>query len=175
VADAAKKSGNLELGEQLEAEAADALARLGSFAGSYDRMRASIPAGSRRTSMLDEQWEQARLDNLDRALTPEKVRDLFRKGSPGQRRAALRAIFDNPKLWDFNLVRDAIQESKSGDEQYRALFVMRANVDRLNDDEKSKLLHVLEAWRDHEWIRDDPARRFLINEMLGKLREAQPG
>jgi hypothetical protein len=175
VAEAAKKSGNLELGEQLDAEAAEALARLGSFAESYDRIRASRPAGPRRTSMLDEQWEQARLDNLGRALTAEQVSELFRKGGDGQRRAALRAMYDDPTRFEFNDVVEAIQDSKSGDEQYRALYVMRKHVDRLNDDQKSRLLEILEAWREHVWIRQDPPRRVLINDILRKLGEAQPG
>jgi hypothetical protein len=174
VAEAAKKSGNPELGDQLDAEAAEALARLGSFAESYDRLRASRPAGGRRTSMLDEQWEQAGLDNLGRKLTKEQVSELFHRGGDGQRRAALRAMYDDPELLVFNDVVDAIQKSKSGDEQYRALYVVRKHVDRLNDDEKLSLLEVLEAWREHEWIRQDPPRRVLINDILRKLKEASP-
>jgi hypothetical protein len=174
VADAAKKSGNPELGEQLDAEAAEALARLGSFAESYDRLRASKPAGPRWTSMLDEQWEQARLDNLGRKPTKEQVSELFHRGGHGQRRAALRAMYDDPEVLVFKDVVEAIQGSKSGDEQYRALYVMREHVDRLNDDQKSTLLEILVAWREHEWIRQDPPRRVLINELLRKLGEAQP-
>jgi hypothetical protein len=175
VADAAKKSGNLALGEQLDAEAAAALAQLGSFAGSYDQLRASTPAGPARTRMLDDQWEHAGLGNLGRHLTKKHVRELFDKGGPGERRAALRAMLDDPELWQFDIVLEAINNSVSGDEQYRALVVMDKRLGALTDDQREDLSKTLERIREHVWIRNDPPRRVLVREMLRKLAEIQFG
>lgn len=107
------------------------------------------------------------------------MHEFFRNGDQGQRRAALRVMADTPELWKADdLVGDVlnvIDHSESGDEQYRALDVMHANIDRLKNGQKSTLLHVLETWQRHPWIVNDPPRSFLVNEMLRKLGETQPG
>ncbi|AUY50355.1 hypothetical protein C2142_17050 [Streptomyces sp. CB01881] len=73
------------------------------------------------------------------ALTAEQVRELFADGSEGRRIQALALMQGDPSLADLSSLLDAIEQPRSGFEQYHALLAARGLLSRLPAAEAQRL------------------------------------
>ncbi|MBP0451857.1 hypothetical protein J5Y04_20255 [Kitasatospora sp. RG8] len=73
------------------------------------------------------------------ALTAQQVRELFADGSEGRRIQALALMQGDPSLADLSSLLDAIEQPRSGFEQYHALLAARGLLSRLPAAEAQRL------------------------------------
>jgi hypothetical protein len=167
LADIAEKEGDSDLAETLRAQAKSGPAGPGDV---LEAIRTSAPPGAARTAAIDQAFDTP-LSAEEMAVDRGKVEQMFTTDEPS-RLAALRIMMQRPEVVSLPCVIDAIEHSTSGMEQYHALRVARAAVDRLSAEEKSVLKRVVdEASRPGRWIAQDPPRASVAKS----LREALDG
>ncbi|MEU6231617.1 hypothetical protein [Kitasatospora sp. NPDC047058] len=117
-----------------------AMQHLGLLGGSVDRpeqLAGQLPpsAAAGPESVVAEVRSTARRS----ALTADQVRELFADGSEGRRIQALALMQGDPALADLASVVEAIEQPRSGFEQYHALLAARGLLSRLPAAEAQRL------------------------------------
>jgi hypothetical protein len=139
----------------------------------YERLRATMPAGSRRTSQMEDLVREARELARSGSLTAQDVRGMFQIGREGGRIIALGLMEGALRLADFPSVLAAITSSLSAFEQYHALYVANLMVASLSADERSQLQEALQREAVRGQMGEDFSRTTLAEQILTRI-EARP-
>ena len=110
-----------------------------------------MPAGDERTRELTAIFIEARLHQPEEPEEPSQLKELFYRGSEGERMYALGRMHANPSVRDLDVVLDGIRGSRSAFEQYYLLELAEEMVPSLGEDELEKLARTL----------DDEEKRYL--------------
>ena len=80
-------------------------------------------------------------------FSPQDVKELFQKGKEGDRLAAIEVVHGNSESACFDLILEAIQNSKSAYEQWRALVVAQDMLPLLNKEQNHRLAEAIKQQR----------------------------
>jgi hypothetical protein len=109
---------------------------------------------------------------LRERLDPTEVRELFFEGSPVLRVMCLGLMKGDPSLADENVVRSAIAESRTGNEQYHGLKLAELLWPRLTPEARQRLKTTIE---DAPYWRQDEDRRSVGDALLRRsLKNRKP-
>ncbi|GAA1124578.1 hypothetical protein GCM10009630_23120 [Kribbella jejuensis] len=137
----------------------------------YNRLR-DTPPSTRRTSQMSEIVRQARRLPDSQPFHQLDVVQLFNEGTHGSRIVALALMETDPRLADFPSVLNAIQNSRSGFEQYHALTVANLMAASLSADAKAQLQQALESDDVRSKWEGDTSRASLAATILDRLRSS---
>jgi hypothetical protein len=165
-----EKQGDTEAAKNLRRQA-HALQRL---AGTYERVRGSMPGGKGRTGELDAVIAQARQFARETKFDPADVWTWFENGNDGARVIALGLMEGDKELRDFFAALDAIENSRSAFEQYYGLRVARMMIPDLTELEGEWLADAVRAAQDKTGFRDDSFRSKEGDEILKALGTPVP-
>jgi hypothetical protein len=161
-ADEAERRGDEAAADQLRvaASALQALAR------EYRRIRGSMKAGDRRTTVLEDVLNRTRALTDSGAFNANDVAEWFDHGTPEARITALALMQADPELRDFSAAVTAISRPASAFEQWHGLRLAELMYDDLTYGQRVELTDVLERVRprlpsDHDRGRHDLAGRLL--------------
>jgi hypothetical protein len=133
--------------------------------------------------LSDPTYERARIHLQDRivaraAATARRhkfdggeVRTMFMRGSPTVRVLALGLMEGDPSLADVDTIESAIASSLSGNEQYHGLQLAQLVWPRLSDDDRQRLIQVIDEDR---LIYRDNDRARLAHEIVGMRSSPAP-
>jgi hypothetical protein len=162
-----EKKGDTQAAANLRRQA-HALQRL---AGTYERLRRSMPGGSRRTGALDEVMRQARRFAQETKFDPADVWTWFEEGNDAARVVALGLMLGDKDLRDFFAALDAIEHSRSAFEQYYGLRVARMMIPDLSEVEQDWLAAAVRSAQHTEGFQSDTSRKDVSKEILRELGE----
>jgi hypothetical protein len=137
----AEVSGDSALAEELRDRALDSLRDL---ARTYEDVRREMPHGIARTRRMERLLRDARMQARVAPPEDQLVRDLF-DGNDGDRVAALAAMYEHPRLRDFELLLDGIKNSRSAFEQFHALRLAEQVIPELDTEQRGRLTRALRA------------------------------
>jgi len=113
-------------------------------ARSYEDALREIAPGRDRLLKFVELWQDARSRAKEWRIGPEELRRMFDEGSDSERIVALALMMERPELRDLELVLQAIGDSHSGFEQYRALMVAQQLIPSLTNPQARRLREAIE-------------------------------
>ena len=163
----ADEQGDSRSATELREQARDILRGLAPISTAYERTRRSVPAGANRTAEFDRLADEARAIAQIGDYDPTAVAAALANGSDGERVAALTVMEVHPDAAYLGPVRSVVVDSRSGDEQYRALLVIRALVSRVNDRDREQLRTIMEDLRVS--LRPRTSRARLVMEIINLL------
>ena len=165
------------LAEQIAAEGAEATARaidhteLAALADAYGTIR-SVASGSDhekvRVPIQDMLVDRAKALAESEPFDAAELRELFPKTTPVVRVLILGLMRGNTTLADFGVIKMAISENETNNEQYHALLLAQRCWQRLSPEERTALQAVL---RDLDV--GTGARRGVANKILALPTRAQ--
>lgn len=162
-----------------ELAAASAPLRLGGvreglhrYAREYERVRETEPPGHERTMRLTTLTAEARALARTVPLSTVDIRHLLDSGGEGDRVIALVLAQDQPDARLFDLINDAIRNSRSAFEQYHALGAAYEMLALLSVDSRRQLLRTLEAVLSEPrfGIEEDASRKRLVEALSRQIR-----
>jgi hypothetical protein len=168
-AEASIKANEPEEAAKFRNEALKGLRELHSFGIGYEVTRETMPPGPRRTAKMDSDFVEARRRTRAHPPSSDQVRDLFLQGGDGDRIAALAAMTEDPSLRDFDLILDAIANSRSAFEQHRAMAVAQNMVHELNTEQQARLARTLDDRR-HLF---GPGRRYIAERIESSIEASE--
>jgi hypothetical protein len=153
VADPAKRTAVRPIRQDLELQFAAASPipvtrvreRLAAYAEEYERVRAEQPPSGQRTHRMTTLVAEARAVARAAPLPLIDIRNMLSQESEGERVIALALIQDQPDARVFDLVVDAITQSRSAFEQYQALGAALELVPLLDYRQRRSLGEALNA------------------------------
>jgi hypothetical protein len=116
------------------------LAALSETGTLYEQLRSDMPSGPARTLELEKVMAKARAIARNTDVSPSEARELFERGSPGERITALALAQENRNPEFFTLVIEAIRDPRSPFEQYHALGAAELMLPELNEAQKQQLV-----------------------------------
>jgi hypothetical protein len=144
-AQVAEAAGDTEAARLYRSEAAAALERAGPAAGSYRDLRRRMPSGPARTAEMETLIDRIKGMAVD--FSPEEVHSIFMQGDDGMRLVALALMEGNPRLADFEIIREAVTNSKSAFEQYHGLAAAYKMIPALTSDQRAELARAIAQQR----------------------------
>jgi hypothetical protein len=146
------------------------------YAEAYGSIRTTMPSGRVRTELMtmlvDEVGQLAEV-----GVFHEAAAGALMNGSEGERVIALAVLKTQPDRSLFHAICATIASSSSAFEQYQALEVIDQMLPVLAADERTVLLHVLDAERRDVrglGVMDDPTRRNRIIAIMLRLLDEEP-
>lgn len=124
-AELAESRGDTAAAHELREQAEGILAAADKISRGFESLRSGLPSGWARTDRLEQQMREARELAASMDWRPEQVQQMFTSGSDGNRLTALAIMQGNARLADFELLREALINSRSAFEQYQALKAAR--------------------------------------------------
>ena len=144
---------------------------LTALARGYRRLRGSMRASKERTRALEHVMTEARklaqTDELERA----DVLTWFDEGKPEARITALGLMQGNPDLRDFEAALDAIDDPRSGFEQYHGLRLAELMVPDLTRSQAAQLKLITERALSTRRVHRDTDRRTTGERILEMLKD----
>jgi hypothetical protein len=167
--------GDDEGAASLRAEA-DALLGLAGVArptaSAYERVRNTMPASDERTRELTAIFIEARLKQPEEPEDASQLRELFYRGSEGERMYALGRMLANPIARDLDVVLDGIRDSRSAFEQYYLLELAEEMVPNLQEAELEKLATTLDD-EEKRYLKPGTDRWEVAKRIRSKLRRGR--
>jgi hypothetical protein len=165
LAQEAEQHGDMESAGRLRTVAAE----LQALARGYRRLRGSMRASRERTRALEHVMAEARSLSQSGALEPADVVTWFNEGTAEARITALGLMQGNARLRDLEAALDAIDDPRSGFEQYHGLRLAEMMASELTPTQRAELTVVVErAMRSHR-VRRDSDRRTTGERILAAL------
>ena len=143
LADEADARGETEFAAALRAEARALLDEARPLAASYEQLRESMASGPERTRELEAIVAEARAAARRKSHDPAEVRQLFERGTDGERVYALALMQEDERLRDFAVSLEVIEHSRSAFEQYHALYLAELMLPALTTDQRRELQAML--------------------------------
>jgi hypothetical protein len=147
IADQAEKVGNRQSAAELRNRAREILHGFTDIGLTCEAAHQSTPDSAARTAKLDNPAAQARQVARLGLYDPEGVRVALADGSEGERMAALTIMEVQPDIANLDVLRSAIAEPRSVDEQRQAMRAVKALVPGLPDRERQDLRDFMEVVR----------------------------
>jgi len=144
---------------------------LKALATEYEQLRATAPSGPSRTAQMDDLASRARELAATASFTQEDVHRTFESGTEGRRVMALALMQGDASLADFDIVLNAITDSRSAFEQYVALGVANLMVASLNPAQRTHLSEALESDSVRQKMAEDASRSRIASRILDRLRQ----
>lgn len=167
-----RQRGDDEGAARLAAEA-DALLGLAGVArptaSAYERVRQTMPAGDERTRELTAIFFEARSKKPEQPEDAGELRELFYRGTEGERMYALGRMLENPSVRDLDVVLDGIRGSRSAFEQYYLLELAEEMLPSLRKDEREKLATTLDD-EEKRYLKPGTDRWEVAKRIRAKLR-----
>ena len=167
-----RQRGDDEGAARLAAEA-DALLGLAGVArptaSAYERVRQTMPAGDERTRELTTIFFEARSKKPEQPEDADELRELFYRGTEGERMYALGRMLENPSVRDLDVVLDGIRGSRSAFEQYYLLELAEEMLPSLRKDEREKLATTLDD-EEKRYLKPGTDRWEVAKRIRAKLR-----
>ena len=113
----------------------------------YEKLRSDMPSGPARTFEFTKLMEEARALAKDTDIKAEEARELFERGSHGDRFTVIALAQEKQKPELFPLVIEAIAHSESAFEQYQALRAAYSMLPKLDEEQKQQLVNVINDQR----------------------------
>jgi hypothetical protein len=117
-----------------------------------------------RKELLDKVIARASGVAMSRKFDPHEVRALFTAGSPVMRVLVLGLMEGDPSLVDADVLRSAISDSRTGNEQYHGLKLLERVWCRLPSEKRTEFIGVIGSDR---YIPLDPDRQQLATRIVG--------
>jgi chromosome segregation ATPase len=133
--------------QKLRKDLEERLAALSETGTLYEKLRSDMPSGSARTSELEKVMAQARTIAKDTDANAEEARELFDRGSQGNRIAAIALAQERHNPEFFPLVIEAIRHPATPFEHYHALRAAYSMLPKLNDVQRQELGNVVKDQR----------------------------
>jgi hypothetical protein len=146
LAEESERYGDTEAAAQLRVEAQALLEAAGHIASEY-RLARQLPAGLKRTRLLEGVLERARVLAAEREFDPVEVRRWLREGTDEERVTALAMMQSKAELRDFDGAVAALADPRSAFEQYHAMVLAELMVDSLDAAQRSILAEALRSVR----------------------------
>lgn len=145
--------------------------QLDEYAREYERLRAEVPPGRDRTMKMTTVTAEARAVARVAPLATANLRHLLESDSEGDRVIGLSLAQDQPNPRLFDLVVEAVEQSRSAFEQYHAMGAAYEMLPLLDGEQRRALKAVIEtALRDEERaIGSDASRSRLAEAILSEL------
>jgi len=144
---------------------------LKALATEYEQLRATAPSGPSRTAQMDDLASRARELAATASFTQEDVHRTFESGTEGRRVMALALMQGDASLADFDIVLNAVTDSRSAFEQYVALGVANLMVASLNPAQRTHLSEALESDSVRQKMAEDASRSRIASRILDRLRQ----
>jgi hypothetical protein len=144
LADKAAEQGNFDLARSLQVSA-DLASAAEPFSRVYDAVREIAPSAEERTQALDALVRMVERQAREGRWSPEEARTLFESGHEGARIFALAMLRAFPRPEDLDVAEEACFEPRSLFEQWHGLFVLRAMVGRLPQEQLERLSAELDS------------------------------
>jgi hypothetical protein len=135
----AEVRGDVAVAAALREEARALLDEARPIAASYEQLRESLAPGPDRTAKLEGVVAEARAAAREKRHEPAEVRQLFERGTDGERMYALGLMQEDGRLRDFAVALEAIEDSRSAFEQYYALSLAELMLPALTKDQRREL------------------------------------
>jgi hypothetical protein len=169
----AEARGDTAVAAALREEARALLDEARPFAASYEQLRESLAPGPERTAKLEDVVAEARAAARGRTHEPAEVRQLFDRGTDGERMYALGLMLEDERLRDFAVSLEAIEHSRSAFEQYYALSLADLMLPALTKDQRLELEAMLTKRPGNAaYITPGTDRWGVAQQILSKLASA---
>jgi hypothetical protein len=169
----AEARGDTAVAAALREEARALLEEARPIAASYEQLRESLAPGPERTAKLEAVVAEARAAARQRRHEPAEVRQLFERGTDGERMYALGLMQEDERLRDFAVSLEAIEHSRSAFEQYYALSLAELMLPALTEDQRRQLDAMLTKRPGNAaYIRPGTDRWIVAEQILSSLRSA---
>jgi len=167
LAEQAEQRGDSPSATELREQARDVLRGFAPVGAAYERTRRSMPAGPARTAEFDRLADEARAIARIGEYDPVAVTAALARGGEGERVAALTVMELHPDAVYLETVKSVAVGSRSADEQYRALLVIRGLVSRVSEHDREQLRTVMEDLRAS--LPPSTSRAKLVTEIINLL------
>jgi hypothetical protein len=160
------------LQEELPRPHGDVHQLLDELAERYERLRSSLPPGDERTFFMTRIVVEARAAAGELHLPEDDARRYFEAGTEGKRIIALAIAQADPSAVLFDIVSEAIANSRSAFEQFHALRALDEMLYTLSPMQRRQARALLEQQRAPDgWITpEDPSRWEYSAHLLEQLR-----
>jgi len=130
------------------------------LATNYDDLRNTEAASARRTALMEDLVRRARLLGRSNLFTGIDARNMFRTGDDGSRVVALGIMQGDPQKADPQSIIDAIQNARSGFEQYQALAVADLAAPTFDPTDQALLAQTLRSEAVQQQLGERTRRQF---------------
>jgi hypothetical protein len=169
----AEARGDTAVAAALREEARALLDEARPIAASYEHLRESLAPGPDRTAKLEDVVAEARAAARRKPHEPAEVRQLFERGTDGERIYALGLMQEDERLRDFAVSLEAIEHSRSAFEQYYALSLAELMLPALTTDQRRELNAMLTKQPGNAaLIRPGTDRWIVAQRILSRLTSA---